>query len=89
MPELSSLFQPGMIGKLEVKNRIVMAPLGVGYCHPEGYNTDRHTAFLTQRARGGVGLIITGVARVVSEAGMLPGSIGHRNIDRSCQHQNP
>lgn len=76
MPELSSLFQPGMIGKLEVKNRIVMAPLGVGYCHPEGYNTDRYTAFLTQRARGGVGLIITGVARVVSEAGMLPGSIG-------------
>ena len=28
--ELTRLFQPGRIGKVEVRNRIMMAPMGLG-----------------------------------------------------------
>ena len=76
MKELAKLFEPGMIGKLKLKNRIVCAAMGTGLCHPEGYTTPQYTAFLAERAKGGVGLIITGVTRVVSGVGMRPGSMG-------------
>ncbi|MFC1869313.1 FAD-dependent oxidoreductase [Thermodesulfobacteriota bacterium] len=76
MQKLNKLFEPGMIGKLKLKNRIVMAPMGTGYCHPEGYINTHYKAFLEERAKGGVGLIITGVTRVLSEVGMRPGSMG-------------
>jgi 2,4-dienoyl-CoA reductase-like NADH-dependent reductase (Old Yellow Enzyme family)/thioredoxin reductase len=75
MTELTKLFEPGRIGKLLLKNRIVCAAMGTGLCHPEGYTTPQYTAFLVERAKGGVGLIITGVTRVVSGVGMRPGSM--------------
>lgn len=74
--DLSKLFEPGMIGKLRLKNRIVMAAMGTGYCHPEGYATPEYTAFMVERAKGGAALLMTGVTRVLSEVGMRPGSMG-------------
>ena len=41
MTELTKLFEPGNIGKMEVKNRIVMAPAGTGAHGPEGQLTDK------------------------------------------------
>lgn len=73
---LSRLFQPGRIGKLELKNRIVMAAMGTGYCHHEGYVLPEYTAFMEERAKGGTGLLMTGVTRVLSDIGMRPGSMG-------------
>jgi 2,4-dienoyl-CoA reductase-like NADH-dependent reductase (Old Yellow Enzyme family)/thioredoxin reductase len=64
--ELTRLFQPGRIGKVEVRNRIMMAPMGVSYATELGYVTDRLIAFYEARARGGVGAISTGGAYVVS-----------------------
>jgi 2,4-dienoyl-CoA reductase-like NADH-dependent reductase (Old Yellow Enzyme family)/thioredoxin reductase len=57
--ELVKLFEPGRMGKLEVKNRIVMAPLGHGFTFgtKDGFMTDRLIAFHEARAKGGVGLI--------------------------------
>ncbi len=59
MMEFKKLFEPGKIGKLGVKNRIVMAPLGHGFAFgtKDGFMTDRLIAFHEARARGGVGLI--------------------------------
>ncbi len=59
MEKLVKLFEPGKIGKLEVKNRIVMAPLGHGFAFgtKDGFMTDRLIAFHEERAKGGVGLI--------------------------------
>src|SRR3990172_1853693 len=60
MDKLTKLFEPGKIGKLELKNRIIMGPLGHGFTFatkPEGYATDRLIAFYEARAKGGVGLI--------------------------------
>ena len=56
------LFEPVKIGKLEIKNRYCMAPmgpLGLGDC--EGGWNDRGIEYYARRALGGIGLIITGV----------------------------
>ncbi|MBI2854149.1 MAG: FAD-dependent oxidoreductase [Chloroflexi bacterium] len=55
------LFQPGYIGKLKIKNRITMAPMGIGaLAEPDGRLSERGIDYYAARARGGVGLITTG-----------------------------
>ena len=55
------LLEPGRIGKLEIKNRIIMAPMGIrGLCDPEdGYWGERVRAYYGARAAGGCGMITT------------------------------
>ena len=53
------LFSPIRIGSLELKNRVVMAPLDVGLHGPEGLVTDRYIDFLVERTEGEIGLIIS------------------------------
>jgi len=60
MTKLDRLFQPITIGRVELKNRVVMTAMAIGYVH-EGHVTQRLTDFLVERARGGVGLIMTSV----------------------------
>lgn len=77
MSQLNRLFEPGHIGKLEIKNRIVMAPMGVSYAtDPGGFANQRFIDYYVERAKGGVGLIITSTAHVVAEAPFLPGLLG-------------
>jgi 2,4-dienoyl-CoA reductase-like NADH-dependent reductase (Old Yellow Enzyme family)/thioredoxin reductase len=59
MEKLVKLFEPGKIGTMEVKNRIVLAPLGHGFTFAtkDGHLTERLLAFYEARAKGGVGLI--------------------------------
>ncbi|MFC2022390.1 hypothetical protein ACFLTR_04200, partial [Chloroflexota bacterium] len=52
------LFSPGRIGTMEVKNRIVMSPMGTNYADAEGYVTERLKEHFEERAVGGAGLII-------------------------------
>ncbi|MEM1514441.1 MAG: FAD-dependent oxidoreductase [Candidatus Bathyarchaeia archaeon] len=54
-----NLFKPGKIGKLELRNRIVMPAVHLGYAE-NGFVTDRLINFYVERAKGGVGLIIVG-----------------------------
>lgn len=53
------LFQPIQIGDVELKNRIAMSPMNMGYTGPEGYASEQTNAWYAARARGGFGLIIT------------------------------
>ncbi len=53
------LFEPMNIGKMKVKNRIVMAPMGTQNDGDGGYSI-RTTRYFEERAKGGIGLIITG-----------------------------
>ncbi len=55
---MNKLFEPGRIGKLEIKNRLVMAAMGTHSCDAEGFVTNRALQYYAARARGGVGLII-------------------------------
>jgi len=57
MEKLTKLFEPGGIGKMKVKNRIIMAPVGFPLGTTHGYTTERQIAFYEARAKGGVGLI--------------------------------
>lgn len=54
----SKLFEPGKIGRMEVKNRIVFPPCTTNFAGPAGEVTDRLIKYYAERARGGAGLII-------------------------------
>jgi 2,4-dienoyl-CoA reductase-like NADH-dependent reductase (Old Yellow Enzyme family)/NADH dehydrogenase FAD-containing subunit len=52
------IFQPGKIGTVKLKNRLIMAPVTTLYATEEGEVCDRAIDFFAERARGGVGMII-------------------------------
>jgi 2,4-dienoyl-CoA reductase-like NADH-dependent reductase (Old Yellow Enzyme family)/thioredoxin reductase len=54
------IFEPIKIGKLELKNRLVFPAITANYGSDEGSITEMAKAFYAERAKGGVGLIITG-----------------------------
>ena len=57
-----TLFTPIQSGKLTLKNRFAMAPMGpLGLGDSEGGWNQRGIDYYTRRAQGGTGLIITGV----------------------------
>lgn len=57
--KIDSLFQPMKIGTMEVKNRIAMAPMGSHSKNPDGSFNQQGVDFYVERAKGGVGLIVT------------------------------
>ena len=70
-----NLFEPVKIGKVEIKNRVVMAPMGiVGLVNPDGSLSARAIEYYIERARGGVGLIITAVHKVENDLENLAGA---------------
>ncbi|MEJ8838170.1 NAD(P)/FAD-dependent oxidoreductase [Ramlibacter sp. AN1133] len=62
------LQQPGLIGGLRLKNRVVMAPMGTNYSTTDGLSTARDVAYYAERARGGVGAIMTEAMVVTQQA---------------------
>jgi len=62
------LFEPGRIGRLHLKNRIAMAPMGLGaLVEPDGRLSQQGIDYYAARAKGGTGLIVTGLAYVSRE----------------------
>ena len=62
------ILEKACIGKVEIKNRVVMAPMNVGALNnSDGTFSERAIEYFTERAKGGVGLIITGSVRVTRE----------------------
>jgi len=62
--KFSHLLSPGRIGPVELRNRIVMAPMGSYMGGLDGHITERHKRFYEDRARGGAGLITPEVVAV-------------------------
>jgi len=58
------LFEPGMIGNLEIKNRILKAPQSTGMSHPDGSVSERLIRYYRDQARGGCGLVVVEYAYV-------------------------
>ncbi|MFC1929457.1 FAD-dependent oxidoreductase [Chloroflexota bacterium] len=69
--QLEKLFEPVTIGMMEVKNRIVMCPMGGAYPDVTGAVNERTIDYYTERAIGGVGLIIVEGSIVESLLGNL------------------
>jgi 2,4-dienoyl-CoA reductase-like NADH-dependent reductase (Old Yellow Enzyme family)/thioredoxin reductase len=55
-----SLLAPGRIGTLELRNRIVMCPMGDSLCEPDGTISANQAAYFEARARGGAALLLVG-----------------------------
>lgn len=73
-----SLFIPGRIGNLEIKNKIFMSPMSVHLVAMDGSVTQVLLDYFEERAKGGVGLIITGATHAEME--VAQGSITGCNL---------
>lgn len=58
------LFSPMKIGNVEIKNRLVMAPMCMGFGQYNGCATETMMDYYEERAKGGVGLIFTEITRI-------------------------
>lgn len=70
------LFSSVTINGMTLKNRAVMPPMGTGYGNPDSTVSDRLVAYLSRRAQGGTGLIITEVCAVDARGKGFPNEIG-------------
>lgn len=64
------LLSEGKIGNLTLKNRTVMVGMELGTAEFDGCSGERDLKYFEERAKGGVGLIITGTCKVNSKSGI-------------------
>lgn len=72
-PAFKTLLSPTRIGKLELKNRMVVTAMGANFAEPDGSASDRIIAYHEEQARGGAALIITGATGVALPVGRVQG----------------
>jgi len=64
------LLSPGRIGTLELRNRILMCPMGDNQATAEGHVTDQQIAYYEARAKGGAALLLVGSVGVTAPDGL-------------------
>lgn len=70
---LKHLFAPVRLGRMHVRNRLVMPPMSVNFgVDEQGFVTERHWAYLAARARAGTGMIVVGGGAVHPDGLDLP-----------------
>lgn len=76
----TKLFEPITIGNCWIKNRIALAPMNLQSLSDEwGGHTQRASEYYVEFAKGGVGLIISGVFKVENEIERLGGVGQYKN----------
>lgn len=70
--KFKKLTEPGQIGRLRIKNRMVKPGQAVLFSSKEGYITDRNLAHYEVIAQGGIGLIIVEMAAIDFPTGYTP-----------------
>ena len=63
------LFEKGTIGRLELRNRVVMTAMGTMLGDWNGCSTPEQVRFYEERAKGGCGLIIPEFTSVDADSG--------------------
>lgn len=81
------IFEPFKIGNMEIKNRIVVAPMTVDYANPDETPSDRHIAYYSERAKGGAGLITLEVVTVDGDHRYQQNSLGLYNDSLIAPHK--
>jgi len=66
------ILSPIKIGPIELKNRIVMAPMNEALCQGNGEVGEPYIAYFGARAKGGAALITTGAIMGTKQAGEWP-----------------
>ena len=72
--EASVLFEPGRIGRLKLRNRFVQSPIYTMFATADGEAGPRMIEYYRERARGGVGLMITENAAIDWSQGRAVGN---------------
>ncbi len=70
------LFEAGRIGRLQIRNRIVMPAMGTNFTGLDGVVCNRNLQYYGERARGGAGLIITEASYIDKTTKSRPQAIG-------------
>ncbi|MFH1639998.1 MAG: FAD-dependent oxidoreductase [Chloroflexota bacterium] len=70
-----SLCQPITIGRMMLKNRMVMPPMVVRYATADGYVSERTLSYYEARAKGGAGLIIIEATYIHPRGPILPNEL--------------
>ncbi|MEW6202191.1 MAG: FAD-dependent oxidoreductase [bacterium] len=73
---MGKIFEGIKIGALELKNRIVMSPMGTGFGGEGGVVSARIKKYYGRRAGGGAGMIIVEATAVAPEGVGFPGYLG-------------
>ena len=77
---LEHLFAAGRIGTLEVRNRILLCPMGDNQANGDGTVSDHQLDYYEARARGGAGLLLVGSVGVAHPEGIAgPNQLGAGN----------
>lgn len=71
MAGTAHLLSAGRIGSMELRNRIIVTAMGVSLSEADGHVGERLLAYHEAQAKGGAGLIITGVAGVAWPVGAV------------------
>lgn len=83
-----SLLEPIRIGSVTIRNRIFMSAMNENMCSMDGAPTDHQIAYYEARAKGGVGMVITGNAYVDDHNSQIAsGQLGVYS-DRLVPHLN-
>lgn len=80
------LFEPGRIGNLKIKNRLVMSPMNTQFSTGEPpILGERYFEYYRARAKGGVGLIITTHVKAERNVDPYPLTFGYATLDSANQ----
>ena len=82
----SHLLQPLDLGFTQLRNRVIMGSMHTGL-EDRGSNAGRLAAFYAERARGGVGLIITGGYAPTKRGWLKPFASEMTNRLHAMRHQ--
>ncbi|WP_105615801.1 oxidoreductase [Vallitalea okinawensis] len=69
-----NLFQPKKIGNKVAKNRIIMSPMEDNMANTDGSLSEKTIAYYEERAKGGAGIIMTGMVSVDHKYGRISGN---------------
>ncbi len=76
------LFEPGWIGNVQLKNRVIKAPQHTGLANPDGSITERMLRYYKDVASGGVSMVIVEYAWIDNDASRAsPCQLGIASMD--------
>lgn len=82
---LDVLFQPGFIGRLQLKNRIVKSPQSTGLSNMDGTVSQRSVSHYKRLAEGGTGLVMTEYTYIDDDAAKAI----HCQLGNTCREHVP
>lgn len=75
------VLEPARIGNLELRNRVIMVPMGTEMGDHDGHLTEREVAYYAERAKGGTGLVVTGINAVTDDYEVINEGLGRVDSD--------